>query len=396
MNRTYTIGELAELAGVSTKTLRVYERKGLLLPERNKENQYRFYREEAVQKLEQIQLMKYLGFSLEQIEMFLSGHEHGDREEMLLTQKRLLLKKRKQLDSVIACVEKAVVECREGKAQSDAFLHTLGSIVKNQKSDELVGRLGMHSDEPRGWSEFIFDRAELKADMQVLDAGAGYGNLWRYNLHRLPEGMRVTCVDLHNTHADGFHEFVMENERIGKLTQGQISFVWEDLELRKYSEKYHCIFFNHVASFIQERESLYREFRNSLTADGTFICTWGGLLINENAAAVLNGFLDDVTPLAARQKKHETTIRQYEKELREVFGAVERQAYMTTLRFVSAEEYADYLLQVCKPVEAELEERREEFLEYLRGLQKSEGGYEFVRDTYLYRCGREAAKCLPE
>ena len=65
MNRIYTIGELAELAGVSTKTLRVYERKGLLLPERNAENQYRIYTETAVRKLEQIQLMKYLGFSLE-------------------------------------------------------------------------------------------------------------------------------------------------------------------------------------------------------------------------------------------------------------------------------------------------------------------------------------------
>ena len=42
--------------------------------------------------LEQIQLMKYLGFSLDQIDDFLSGHENGNREEMLLTQKRLLEK----------------------------------------------------------------------------------------------------------------------------------------------------------------------------------------------------------------------------------------------------------------------------------------------------------------
>ena len=97
MNRTYTIGELAKLAGVSTKTLRVYERKGLLLPERNADNQYRLYTEAAVRKLEQIQLMKYLGFSLEQIELFLSRNETSGREEMLLTQKHLLEKKREQL-----------------------------------------------------------------------------------------------------------------------------------------------------------------------------------------------------------------------------------------------------------------------------------------------------------
>ena len=389
MKRTYTIGELAELAGVSTKTLRVYERKGLLLPQRNADNQYRVYTAESVRKMEQIQLMKYLGFSLEQIELFLSRNETSGREEMLSAQKHLLEKKRTQICSVIACVERALTECKEGAVDNEAFLHNLGSIVKNQKSDELVGRLRMHSDEPRGWSEYIFKQAQLAEGMKVLDAGAGYGNLWRYNIQRIPEKLYVTCLDKHNTHADGFCQFVKEKEAAGELREGQISFVWEDLELRQYSEKYHCIFFNHVAAFIQDRVSLYRKFRESLYDDGMFVCTWGGLLINENAAAVLKDFLDDETPLIARQKKHETTIGQYEKELRDVFETVERKAYVTTLRFASAEEYADYLLQVCKPVEEELEQRRTEFLDYLRGKMDSDGGYTFVRDTYLYRCKGE-------
>lgn len=389
MNRIYTIGELAELAGVSTKTLRVYERKGLLLPERNAGNQYRIYTEEAVRKLEQIQLMKYLGFSLEQIETFLFRHESSGREEMLRTQKRLLEKKRAQLDSVIACVDRAVTECGAGVAGGETFLHNLGSIVKNQRADELVGCLGMYSDEPRGWSEFIFEQAKLAEGMRVLDAGAGYGNLWRYNLHRLPEDLHITCVDKHNTHADGFCEFVREKERVGELEKDRISFMWEDLELRNFSGKFHCIFFNHVASFIQERVALYRKFKEHLLPDGTFICTWGGLLLNENAAAVLNDFLDDAVPLRARQRKHEATVRQYEKELYAVFGTVERKEYVTTLRFTAAEEYMDYLLQVCKPVEAELEQRRPEFLDYLRRQKDPEGGYTFVRDTYLYICKEE-------
>ena len=60
MNNLYTIGQLAKLAGISTKTLRVYERKGLLLPERNADNSYRLYSEEAVRTLEKIQLMKWV------------------------------------------------------------------------------------------------------------------------------------------------------------------------------------------------------------------------------------------------------------------------------------------------------------------------------------------------
>ena len=89
MNQYYTIGQLAKLAGISTKTLRVYERKGLLMPQRNEENDYRLYGEEAVKTLEKIQLMKYLDFSLDQIADFLQLYENVSRENMLLQQKRL-------------------------------------------------------------------------------------------------------------------------------------------------------------------------------------------------------------------------------------------------------------------------------------------------------------------
>lgn len=389
VKQSYTIGELAELAGVSTKTLRVYENKGLLLPERNKENRYRLYTEEAVRKLERIQLMKYLGFSLDRIEEFLFRYEQIGREEMLLTQKRMLERKRAELDSVIACVDKAVLECKENDGDSEAFLHALGNIVKNQHADELAWRLGQHSDEPRGWSEFVFAQAELTEGMHVLDAGAGYGNLWRYNLHRLPERLRVTCIDKHNTHAEDFFAYVEQKEKEGVLSGGQISFVWEDLELRKTPEKYHCIFFNHVASFIKDREALYRKFCESLSENGKFICTWGGRLLHENAVALLGDFLENVVPMEKRQGKHDATLSQYEAELRAVFGEVERRTYVTTLHFNTVEEYTDYLVQVCKSVEAELEQRRPELLEFLRNKQGEDGTYTFVRDTYLYCCKRE-------
>ena len=94
MSKYYTIGQLAMLAGISTKTLRVYENKGLLVPERNKGNDYRIYGEEAVKTLEKIQLMKYLDLSLDQIAGFLQLYENISRENMLLEQKRLLEKKR--------------------------------------------------------------------------------------------------------------------------------------------------------------------------------------------------------------------------------------------------------------------------------------------------------------
>lgn len=388
MKNYYTIGELAELAGISTKTLRVYEKKGLLLPERNMQNGYRIYGKEAIRELEKIQLMKYLDFSLEQIAEFLRSYETVGREELLLAQKRLLERKRFQLDSVIACVDRAVLECRENAQDREAFLKALGSIVKNQKSDELVGKLTMHSDEPCGWSRFVYSVAKLTENMRVLDAGAGYGNLWRYNLERLPSGLSVTCVDLHNTHADDFFAYIEEKEASGEVSCGQFSFGWEDLEQMEASEKYHCIFFNHVAAFIQDRKRLYAQFRESLLTGGSLVCTWGGYLLYENLESVLDGFLSkkEMEPVKRRCQKAKTHLEGLAEELCSVFPQVELHTYRTTLEFATAADYVDYIVQVCRAAEPMLEERREAFLSYLETTQKNNGRYEFVRDTYAYRC----------
>lgn len=389
MKDLYTIGQLAKLAGISTKTLRVYERKGLLTPERNMENSYRMYGEEAVRTLEKIQLMKYLDFSLDQIAEFLQLYENVSREEMLLAQKRLLEQKREQLNTVIARVDRAVRECRLGEQDSNGFLKSLGTIVRNQRADEVVSWLMRYSDEPGGWSRFIFENAGLGAGMQVLDAGAGYGNLWRCNMERLPEQLSVTCVDKHNTHMDTFCQYVQEQENAGTLEKKAFRFVWDDLEAMSFAGDYDRIFFNHVVFYMQDRKAMYEKLAAVLKENGTFICTWGGFLFYEKLQVLLREFLEDCTELDKEYYKHEKKTKELEKELRQVFPVVEQHVYVINLHFATAEEFLDYILQVCRPVREILEVKRAEFLKLLDGLdylKNNRGGYEFQRDTYLYTC----------
>lgn len=386
MKEVYTIGQLAKLANVSTKTLRVYEKKGLLLPERCEENGYRLYGEDAVRTLEKIQLMKYLDFSLDQIAEFLQLYENVSREEMLLAQKRLLERKREQLNTVIARVDRAAKECRGEEMDSNSFLKSLGNIVKNQRADEVVARLSRHSDEPKGWSRFVFEMAGLRAGMQVLDAGAGWGNLWRYNMEQLPENLSVTCVDRHNTHADTFCEYMQEQKDC--LVSRNFSFVWADLESMKFTQTYDGIFFNHVAFFIQNREALYRKFLSALSKNGTLICTWGGFLFYEKLQVLLREFLEDCTELEKEYDKHKTKLQKLEGELRTVFPVVERHAYICRLHFDTAEEWMEYILQVCRPAREVLEQRRSSFLRFLES-KKVQSGFEFERDTYLFCCRKE-------
>ncbi|WP_207464538.1 MULTISPECIES: MerR family transcriptional regulator [Achromobacter] len=61
------IGELAQRTGASHRTIHYYERLGLLRPVEREGAGYRYYNDEAVQRLEKIAALKKLGLSLDEI-----------------------------------------------------------------------------------------------------------------------------------------------------------------------------------------------------------------------------------------------------------------------------------------------------------------------------------------
>lgn len=75
------IGELAERAGTTTRTLRYYESRGLL-PARRNRNGHRTYDERDLKLLRQIRTLTDFGFGLEEtrpfVECLRAGHPEGD------------------------------------------------------------------------------------------------------------------------------------------------------------------------------------------------------------------------------------------------------------------------------------------------------------------------------
>lgn len=64
--KEYLIGEMSEILGVSTDTLRFYEKKGILNPKK-KQNRYRYYTEEDIKNFMWILYNRKLNFSLDEI-----------------------------------------------------------------------------------------------------------------------------------------------------------------------------------------------------------------------------------------------------------------------------------------------------------------------------------------
>lgn len=67
MNDRMRIGDLTERAGVTPRTVRYYERFGLLPPGEREGHGQHYYTEEAISRLRKIAQLKALGLSLEEI-----------------------------------------------------------------------------------------------------------------------------------------------------------------------------------------------------------------------------------------------------------------------------------------------------------------------------------------
>ena len=100
----YYIGEFATRAAVTTRTLRYYDRIGLLSPAQLSEAGQRLYTDAELVKLQQILALKLLGFSLAEIRACLSAGPQ-DFVDALAAQKAMLAEKRRQLDAIIAVID---------------------------------------------------------------------------------------------------------------------------------------------------------------------------------------------------------------------------------------------------------------------------------------------------
>ena len=63
-----SIKEAEALTGITKQNIRFYEKKGLLHPHRNLENDYREYTDEDIETLKKIKILRKLDISLEHIQ----------------------------------------------------------------------------------------------------------------------------------------------------------------------------------------------------------------------------------------------------------------------------------------------------------------------------------------
>lgn len=130
------IGEVAERTGVTQRTLRFYEEKGLLRPPSRMEGGFRLYSEDDVSRVEQIkQLQKLLGLSLAEIKEMVEAEEVKSQIRAEYRRDAEAEQKRRQLLAAVEVTEKQYAIIRQKVEQLQAM------------RDELEAKLNTY----RGW-----------------------------------------------------------------------------------------------------------------------------------------------------------------------------------------------------------------------------------------------------
>ena len=108
------IGEVAERTGVTQRTLRFYEEKGLLKPPTRMEGGFRLYSEEDVQRVERIKrLQTLLGFTLAEIKEMVEAEEVKLQLRQQYRQDADLADRRAKIEKAIEVTERQVAVIRQ-------------------------------------------------------------------------------------------------------------------------------------------------------------------------------------------------------------------------------------------------------------------------------------------
>ncbi|GAB3802685.1 MerR family transcriptional regulator [Virgibacillus kimchii] len=166
----YTVQKLAQLSGISGRTLRYYDQINLLKPARINSSGYRIYGQKEVDQLQQILYFRELDVSLDEIRKIMSDPEY-DQTEALQQHYEKLAQKRAQLDRLMETVEKTITSKKGGvpmqdKEKFEGFKEKLIEDNEQKYGTEIREKYGDAAIDAsiakmRGMTEAEFDRMKV-------------------------------------------------------------------------------------------------------------------------------------------------------------------------------------------------------------------------------------------
>ena len=170
----YSSGEFAKKANISVRTVRYYDQQDILKPSLLTEDGVRFYTDSDFTRLQQILLLKYLGFSLDDIRnMTVGDSDYHVLKNSLELQKRMIQEKIAQMQRVCKAIEEKEESSNEGNGIDWSNMLEIIHLTNMEDSmrtqylntGNISARISLHnkySVNKQGWFPWIYDLCGIK------------------------------------------------------------------------------------------------------------------------------------------------------------------------------------------------------------------------------------------
>jgi DNA-binding transcriptional MerR regulator len=194
---TYTVGDLARLAGVTVRALHHYDELGLVRPSQRSTAGYRLYGDDDVLRLQQVMLFRELGLPLADIAQILDDPGY-DRADVLRRHREVLVGKRARLDAMIAAIDAATAITNGETIMTKSLFDGFDPAQYEDEANEKWGDTDAYRESARRTKQY--GKAEWDAIRREADAI--YARLAAL-IDRAPDDPDVqAAVEAHRAHIE--------------------------------------------------------------------------------------------------------------------------------------------------------------------------------------------------
>lgn len=378
----YKTGQFAKLANVSERTIRYYDKIGLLKPSFVMENGYRQYSDLDLLKLQKILSLKHLGFSIEEI--FPMVMDNTNLKESFDLQIDLIEDKISHLQSLKDALKRA-------SQTPDLSWNMILSLVqlsneetniieqyKNAKN--LNDRISLHekySTNKQGWFNWLFNQIDFSKVNRLLELGCGNGKLWQENR-----------IDLRNREI--FLSDISEGmvEEVRNKLGSDFNCIVADAEKIPFKDSYFdTIIANHVLFYLNDLYLGLKEISRVLKPNGILYCSTYGKNHMKEITEIVQNF-DSQINLSNHSLYDIFGLENGESILKKYFSNVQRMDFQDSLEITESKPLINYIMSCHGNQNEILGPRLNEFKEYIEELLVNNGKIVVTKEAGIFKAHR--------
>ncbi len=385
----YTTGEIAKMAGVTTRTIRYYDNKGILSPSSHNSSGHRLYTELDFTKLKRILALKYLGLSLEEVKN--TESQSFEKEEIMKSlrlQKNIMKNKINYMKTVLNAIESAEKSIEDEVDPDWNKTIDIIKILEDEKEllqqymdssnlDASIKLQDRFSSNRHGWYKWTFNNIKLDKKYKVLEIGCGNGALWSKNINLLDKDISITLTDV-----------CEEMINSAKKSLSNYSDIFDFQIVDPYNipfenESFDLVIANHILFYMKDVDKVLNEIKRVLKVGGYFYSSTIDSKNMKELESLVKGFNSNIK-ISEEKISSNFGLENGEGILSKHFCQIKKYLYEDKLVINDAKGILEYIYSIPGNIIELIDTKKKDFEKYIDSNINKQGNIYITNNQVLF------------